>query len=102
MSNMMRHLEGNNILYDKQHGFRCKRSCETQLLELVEDLHRSTNTGKRTDLIIMDFSKAFDKVSHSKLLFKLENYGIQNQTLAWVKDFLYNRSQRVVINGVAP
>ena len=59
-SNFMRHLEANNILYGKQHGFRAKNSCETQLLELVDDLHRNIQAGQQTDLIVMDFAKAFD------------------------------------------
>ena len=46
------------------------RSCETQLIQLVEDLARNMTSGKQTDLILLDFSKAFDKVNHLKLLYK--------------------------------
>ena len=60
-----------NSLYDLQHGFRCKRSCVTQLLSVLHDLGRTLDSGKETDLIYLDFAKAFDSVSHSKLLFKL-------------------------------
>ena len=52
-------------MYDLQHGFREKRSCETQLIMLVEDLARNAGLWKQTDLILLDFSKAFDKVNHS-------------------------------------
>ena len=45
-----------------------KRSCETQLLQLVEDLGRQLMKGNQTDLVLLDFSKAFDKVNHLKLL----------------------------------
>ena len=76
---MVKHLNNNNILYDLQHGFREKRSCETQLVSLVEDLSRAMKDGKQTDLILLDFSKAFDKVNHAKLLYKLENYGVRGQ-----------------------
>ena len=55
--------------------------------------------GKQTDLILLDFSKAFDKVAHEKLLIKLHHYGIRGDTLKWIKDFLDNRKQTVVING---
>ena len=55
-------------MYDLQHGFWEKRSCETQLIMLVEDLARNAGFGKQTDLILLDFSKAFNKVNHSKLI----------------------------------
>ena len=56
--------------------------------------------GKQTDLILLDFSKAFDKVAHEKLIQKLHHYGIRRDTLKWIKAFLDNRKQAVVINGV--
>ena len=98
-SNIIRHLDGQGILYDLQHGFREKRSCETQLIMLIEDLARSASLGEKTDNILVDFSKAFDKVNHSKLLWKLHQYGIRGQVLNWVRAFLGSRSQRVVIDG---
>ena len=58
------HMDKHNLLYDLQHGFRSKRSCETQLVTLIEDLMRSCTAGSQTDLVLLDFSKAFDKVSH--------------------------------------
>ena len=51
-----------------QHGFRSKRSCETQLVEFVEDITCNMAAGKQTDILIMDFSKVFDKVCHSLLV----------------------------------
>ena len=57
-------------------------------------------TGKQTDLIFLDFSKAFDKVAHGKLISKLHFYGIRGKTLSWIKDFLDSRSQAVVSNRV--
>lgn len=96
---LVNHLEGNNILYDLQHGFRSKRSTETQLLAFVQDILQNLRNNKQTDVIIMDFEKAFDKVSHPKLLQKLNYYGINNNINLWIKNFLNNRSQRVVCNG---
>ena len=98
-SNIVKHLDGQGILYDLQHGFREKRSCETQLIMLIEDLARNASVGKQTDIILLDFSKAFDKVNHSKLLWKLHQYGIRGHVLNWVRAFLGSRSQRVVIEG---
>ena len=56
--------------------------------------------GKQTNLILLDFSKAFDKVAHEKIMQKLHQYGIREDTLKWMKDFVDNRKQAVVINGV--
>ena len=98
-SNIVKHLDGQGILYDLQHGFREKRSCETQLIMLIEDLARNASVGKQTDIILLDFSKAFDKVNHSKLLWKLHQYAIRGHVLNWVRAFLGSRSQRVVIEG---
>ena len=95
----MKHFDYNKILYDLQHGFRAKRSCETQLTMFVEELHQNMNAGKQTDAILFDFSKAFDKVSHEKLIYKLHGYGIRGKTLTWIKAFLNGRSQTVVLEG---
>ena len=98
-SNLCKHFNRNNILYDPQHGFREKRSCETQLIQLVEDLARGMTSGKQSDLILLDFSKAFDKVNHLKLLYKLQIYGVQGKTLRWIESFLIGRTQCVVLDG---
>ena len=60
---------------------------------------RNVSAGKQTDIILLDFSKAFDKVNHSKLLWKLHQYGIRGHVLDWVRAFLGSRSQQVVIDG---
>ena len=67
---------------------------------LVDEIAKNMQMGKQTDLILLDFSKAFDKVAHEKLISKLHFYGIQGKTLSWVKDFLDSHSQAVVLNGV--
>ena len=63
-SSVSKHFTNSNILYDLQHGFREKRSCETQLIMLIDELAKNMQTGFQTDLILLDFSKAFDKVAH--------------------------------------
>ena len=94
-SHLVKHFDKHDLLYDLQHGFREKRSCDTQLTMLFEDLARNTSAGKQADLILLDFSKAFDKVNHSKL----HQYGIRGNALSWIRAFLGNRSQMVVIEG---
>jgi len=71
----------------EQHGFRKNHLCETQLLEAINDLSYNHNAGIQTDLLFLDFSKAFDKVSHKHLLSKLSHYGINGQLYYWIKDF---------------
>ena len=94
------------ILADCQHGFRSQRSCETQLVQFVHDiisnLDGAVNRGhKQTDLIIMDFAKAFDKVPHRRLLHKLDYYGIRGSTHKWINSWLSGRTQKVVLDGQA-
>ena len=94
-----KHLSKLNIVYELQHGFIEKRSCESQLLMLVDDLFKSVYKKKQNDLIVFNFSMAFDKVSHEKLALKLHDYGIGGPALKWVKGFLNNRHQSVIVNG---
>ena len=98
-TNVVSHMDHHNLLYDLQHGFRSKRSCETQLVTLVEDLMRNSLAGSQTDLVLLDFSKAFDKVSHQKLLLKLHQYGIRGLSLKWIQTFLSGRTQTVVLEN---
>ena len=89
VSNLMKHLEIQNILFPLQHGFRRNHSYKSQLLSLFQDLASSTT---QTDMLIMDFSKAFDKVPHKRLNYKLNWYGIRGDTLEWITDFFCSRS----------
>ena len=94
------HLKKYKILTEEQHGFRQNRSCKTQLIATVNDLAENLNTGNQTDVILLDFSKAFDKVPHNHLCHKLHHLGINGYTLlAWIKHFLTIRQQQVVVNG---
>ena len=101
-SGISKHFTEQNILSELQHGFREKRSCETQLIMLVDELSKSMQSGKQTSLILLDFSKAFDKVAHEKLLLKLHFYGIRGNILNWIKDFLDNRTQSVILMALTP
>ena len=68
-------------------------STEQQLLGFVSDMQHSLENSKQTDVLILDFSKAFDKVGHQRLLKKLHYYGIRGKNLAWIGNFLHGRSQ---------
>ena len=72
-------------------------SCEIQLISTVEEIARSLDKGEQTDLIIMDFSKAFDSVPHQRLLMKLRYYG--NVVSLRLTQWLTCRSQSVVVDG---
>ena len=98
-SNMMAHLEHNHILVDYQHGFRSKHSTESQLITTIDDLAKTLNVKGQTDMIILDFSKAFDTVPHQRLLHKLKFYGIDVDTIKWIESWLTNRTQKVVVDG---
>ena len=65
-SSIMKHLDIHKILTDSQHGFRARRSCETQLLETLDDITKRAANNKQIDIILLDFSKAFDKSAAQK------------------------------------
>ena len=65
----MSHFDDNNLLSQYQHGFRSEHSCETQLISFTQEVYDNLENGNQTDIIVMDFSKAFDKVDHNKRTF---------------------------------
>ena len=87
----MGHLDQYDSLHDAQHGFRKRRGCDTQLVLTTSDLAKSMDDNKQVDAILLDFSKAFDRVSHTRLLLKLKHYGITGNILGWLKTFLTHR-----------
>ena len=72
---------------------------DLQLLQTVHDLALGLNEKSQTDCIFLDFSKAFDKVSHHLLLLKLRYYGINGPLIKWITSFLTNRTQQVICDG---
>ena len=96
---LVKHLETNKLLNSNQHGFRSGRSCVTQLLELVEIWSDLFDCNIPFDCVYLDFAKAFDKVPHARLCRKIEAHGIKNNLLIWLKNFLSDRTQAVVINN---
>ena len=82
-----------------QCGFVKGRSTITQLLDTVHQMVRTIDHGEQTDVAFLDFSKAFDSVSHAHLIRKLDQSGIKGPLLHWFTSYLGNRLQRVVIDG---
>ena len=106
MSNINKHLALDSILSYCQHGLRSQRYCVTLIVQFVHDfisnLDGAMNRGhKQTDLIIMDFAKAFDKVPHRRLLHKLDYYGIRGSAHKWISSWLSGRSQQEVLDDQA-
>ena len=97
----MKYLEQHHILTDHQHGFRAKRSTETQLIQTIHDISKSLDEKKTVDMAILDFTKAFDKVPHKIQIHKLKYYCITDPTSSWIESTLTERTQQVVINGSA-
>ncbi|XP_062578982.1 uncharacterized protein LOC134240892 [Saccostrea cucullata] len=98
-SHLMNFFEHHSILTDYQHGFRKKRSCESQLITTIQDLALSIENNTQVDAVLLDFSKVFDKVPHERLLAKLDHYGVRGNLLNWIRSFLSGRTQKVLVEG---
>jgi len=96
-TNLLNHLLRNNVISSSQHGFLSRKSTTTQLLECFLDWNIALNGRNQIDIIYLDYAKAFDSVVHSKLLAKLQSYGIDDLLLGWIRSFLVGRSQFVKI-----
>jgi endonuclease/exonuclease/phosphatase family metal-dependent hydrolase len=93
------HFIDNNLYSSCQHGFRNKRSCISQLLEVMEDFTKLWDNHEAFDVIYLDFRKAFDSVPHRRLLSKLKAYGISGTLLKWIENFLHERVQKVRVGS---
>ena len=80
-------------------GFLSRRSTCTQLLDTLSDWVSAVNKRQRVDCVYIDLSKAFDTVSHPKLLQKLRGYGVDYELFNWISAFLSGRSQRVTVDS---
>jgi hypothetical protein len=89
----------NKLITSDQHGFLSKRSTCSNLLECTTDWSNNIDKGYYTDIIYFDFRKAFDSVSHPKLISKISAYGISGQLLEWLGCFLSKRKQFVKIGN---
>ena len=100
-SEVSRHLSSNNIVTPHQHGFRRGLSCETQLVSVIHEWSKILDTHGQVDIIFLDLAKAFDSVPHERLLLKASYYGIRGKLHTWLRCFLTERKQRVVVNGTS-
>ena len=98
---LMQYFLTNHLFSDKQFGFIKGRSTTLQLLNILDDWSRKLEIGGQVDVVYTDLEKAFDKVPHRYLLHKVEKYGVTGNVLNWIRAFLNNRRQRVVVNGAA-
>ena len=95
-SNIMAHLDEYKLLSDRQHAFRKRHCCGTQLTTVINEWAKILDNGGQVDIFILDFEKAFDTPLHELLKSKLFGYGIVGKTLKWIDPFLCYRQQRVV------
>ncbi|CAM5107741.1 unnamed protein product [Natator depressus] len=96
---ILKHLEERKEIRNSQHGFTKGKSCLSNLIAFYNEITGSVDMGKAVDVIYLDFSKAFDTVSHSILANKLKKYGLDKWTIRWIESWLGCQAQRVVING---
>ena len=94
----MGYLRENNLISKAQHGFLTKLSSVTNLLSCTFDWVTYFNERRAFDIVYIDYEKAFDKVSHSKLLYKLSRLGFGGNVLRWIKCFMTERMQTVRVN----
>ena len=95
----MTHLSENKLLTNKQNGFISGRSTTIQLLNYLYSCVKNIVDGNVVDAIYLDFAKAFNTVPYRRLIGKLESYGISENLLGWISDFLPERSHIVSVNG---
>lgn len=88
----------NNILHENQSGFRKGHSTSTALTRVVDDIAESTDKKKVTAVVLLDFSKAFDTISHELMYAKLKYFGLDHKSISFFNSYLNNRSQKVFFN----
>ena len=97
-TNIMAHHDEHKLLSNRQHAFRKNRSCETQLITIINDWAKILDAGGQVDTFILDFENVFD-TPHELLKCKLHGYGISGKNLVWIDSFLCNRKQRALFSG---
>ena len=96
---MFIYFSANKLISKKQSAFQPGDSCINQMLSITHEIFTSLDNGLEVRSAFLDISKAFDKVWHEGLIFKLKQNSISGKRLHILSDFLSNRKQRVVLNG---
>ena len=96
---MFRFFIENNLISSNQSGFKPGDSCINHLLSITHGICKSFDDGFEVRVVFLDISKAFDKVRHKGIIFKLKQNGISGKLLSVLSDFLKDRKQRVILNG---
>jgi exonuclease III len=100
LAQLVKHLENNKILSERQHGFQKGKSTVTALFDIVTEIYDCLENREKINLILYDFSNAFGCLVPQLLLKKLEKYGLRDQALSWIKTFLMDRTQLVQIKSL--
>ena len=98
-TDMLVYLRNNNVITKLHHDFLSRHSTCTQLIETINDWSIVFEKKFSAESAYLDFAKAYDTVSHHKLIFKLESYGISGNLLGWIEALLTNRLQRVQVGN---
>jgi len=93
-NHIIQHMKANKLFSSKQYGFIAGRSTALQLFEVIDKWSEALDEGLDIGCMYTDFQKAFDKVPHTRLKKKIENYDITNPILSWIRDFLTRRYQQ--------
>ena len=97
---LRKHLDLHGTFIPRNHGFRRHHSCDTQVILIIQDLlTRIDRARSQVDIGVLDFANAFDKVPHGRLLSKLRIYGIDGEVAQWIRAFLLDGTQAVIVDG---
>ena len=90
-------MQADDLLTDCQHWFRSKKSCSTQLLEVIDDLTIAIENNQPVDMIFLDYKKAYDSATHQRLITKLNMHGISGTMLNWIRHFFQIDNKRLML-----
>ena len=102
LNSIYKHLTHNQLLTDKQSGYRPGHSTQLQLTYLTHYLYKALDSGPEMTAIFLDISKYFDKIWHEGLLHKCKtDFGLTGRLLTWLNSYLTNRTQKVIIESTS-